>query len=123
MIISDIIDLHRMVQNLLRQQAALFQEKTVDFERAESLSQEVSGLLVLLPTAEALSALEGQAREQLLETARGTATALAASGAALSRCRQHLIEAGAQEERGDMAMRAYLPVTEHQPAHFLDERR
>jgi hypothetical protein len=123
MIISDIIDLHRMVQNLLRQQAALFQEKTVDFERAESLSQEVSGLLVLLPTAEALSALEGQAREQLLETARGTATALAASSAALSRYRQHLIEAGAQEERGDIAMRAYLPVTEHQPAHFLDERR
>ena len=55
MIVSDIIDLHRTVQNLLCQQAALFQEKSVDFERAESLSQEVSGLLVSLPTAEALS--------------------------------------------------------------------
>jgi hypothetical protein len=123
MIVSDIIDLHRTVQNLLRQQAALFQEKNVDFERAESLSQEVSGLLVSLPTAEALSTLEGQVREQLLETARGTATALAVSAAALSRYRQLQIEAGAHEERGDMAMRAYLPVTEHQPAHFLDERR
>ena len=123
MIVSDIIDLHRTVQNLLRQQAALFQEKNVDFERAESLSKEVSALLVSLPTAEALSGLEGQAREQLLETARSTATALAVSAAALSRYRQLQIEAGAQEERGDMAMRAYLPVTEHQPAHFLDERR
>ena len=123
MMISDIIELHRKVQNLLRQQAALFQEKSVDFERAESLSQEVSGLLVLLPAAEALSALEDEARAQLLETARGTATALAISAAALSRYRQLQVETGAQEERGEMAMRAYLPVTEHQPAHFLDERR
>ena len=123
MIISDIIDLHRTVEDLLRQQAALFKEQTVDFERAESISQEVSRLLALLPTAEALLGLETHMREQLLETARCTARLLASSAAELTRYRQLQIETGAQEERGDMAMRAYLPVTEHQPAHFLDERR
>ena len=123
MIISDIIDLHRTVEDLLRQQAALFKEQTVDFERAESISQEVSRLLALLPTAEALLGLETHMREQLLETASCTARLLASSAAELTRYRQLQIETGAQEERGDMAMRAYLPVTEHQPAHFLDERR
>ena len=121
--ISDIVKLHEAVQNSLRQQAALFKEQTVDFERAESLSQEVSQLLASLPTADALSGLEKHAREQLLENARCTARLLASSAAELTRYRQLQIEMGAQEERGDMAMRAYLPVTEHQPAHFLDERR
>ena len=121
--ISDIVKLHEAVQNLLRQQAALFKEQIVDFERAEILSQEVSQLLASLPTSDALSGLEKYAREQLLETARCTARLLASSAAELTRYRQLQIEMGAQEERGDMAMRAYLPVTEHQPAHFLDERR
>ena len=121
--ISDMSDLHGAVQNLLRQQAALFKEQTVDFERAESISQEVSRLLATLPTAEVLSGLENYIREQLLENARCTARLLASSAAELTRYRQRQIEAAAQEERGDMVMRAYLPVTEHQPAHFLDERR
>jgi hypothetical protein len=123
MIIRDIIALHGKVQELLRQQAALFQEPIVDFPRAEILSQEVSELLASLPTAEVLGGIDAAARAALLETARCTAIALASSAAALSRYRQRQVDHGAQEERGDLAMRAYLPVTEHQPAHFLDERR
>ena len=123
MIISDMSALHGKVQELLRQQAALFQEPIVDFPRAEILSQEVSELLASLPTAEVLGGIDAAARAALLETARCTAIALASSAAALSRYRQRQVDHGAQEERGDLAMRAYLPVTEHQPAHFLDERR
>lgn len=123
MIISDLIEQHRIVQDLLHQQAELFQESTVDFEHAEFLSQEVTRHLASLPSAEVLSRIDTLARVALLETARRTAIALASSEAALARYRQQQIAIGAQEERGDLAMRAYLPVTEHQPAHFLDERR
>ena len=123
MMINDIIELHGAVQDLLRQQAALFQEHAIDFERAEIISQEVTLLLASLPSAEILSGIEALAREQLLETSRRTAIAIASNAAALSHYRQLQITIGAQEERGAMAMRTYLPVTEHQPAHFLDERR
>ena len=123
MIISDIIELHRTVQDLLHQQAELFQESTVDFEHAEILSQEVTRLLASLPNAEMLSRIETLARVPLVETARRTAIALAISEAAVARYRQQQITIGAQKELGDLAMRAYLPVTNHQPAHFLDERR
>lgn len=123
MIISDLIEQHRIVQDLLHQQAELFQESTVDFEHAEFLSQEVTRHLASFPSAEVLSRIDALDRVRLLETARRTAIALASSEAALARYRQQQIAIGAQEERGDLAMRAYLPVTEHQPAHFLDERR
>lgn len=123
MMISDLIELHGAAQDLLHQQAALFQAPTVDFEHAEILSQEVTRLLASLPSAEMLSGIDTLARVPLLEAARRTAHALASSEAALARYRQQQIAIGAQEERGDMAMRAYLPVTEQQPAQFLDERR
>ena len=123
MIISDLIEQHCIVQDLLRQQAELFQASTVDFEHAEFLSQEVTRHLASFPSAEVLSRIDALDRVRLLETARRTAIALASSEAALARYRQQQLAIGAQEERGDLAMRAYLPVTEHQPAHFLDERR
>ena len=123
MIISDMIALHRTVQDLLGEQAALFHAPTVDFSRADMLSQEVSERLASLPTADALKCIDELVREQLLDAARRTAVALASSAAALSHYRQLQIDHSAQEERGGLAMRAYLPVTEQQPAHFLDERR
>ena len=65
MIISDMIALHRTVQDLLGEQAALFHAPTVDFSRADMLSQEVSERLASLPTADALKGIDELVREQL----------------------------------------------------------
>lgn len=120
---SEALAIHAQVQELLRQQAALFDGDHSDLDQAELLSTQITSLLDEIPLADQLTEIDDALRAQLLASAQLSITELAVSTLALDRLRQHQREEQVRSERDGAALRRYLPLSGGEPAHFLDERR
>jgi hypothetical protein len=116
---EEALAIHLAAQELLRQQVVALVGNEV--ELAETLSQDISGLLDRLPAE--LADLDDDLRTRLIQVARTTAQELATGVAALEALRRQQVEENAKAERDGAALRRYLPISNNAPPHYLDERR
>ena len=102
-------------------QLAAFADDEPDLERIAALGATAEAALTRLTvTPTSLSAAE---RESLLDEAQRTAELLRQAHAAALAHIDRLAGEVARSERVGEALRAYLPVVEHQQPRYLDERR
>jgi RecA/RadA recombinase len=111
----------REAQAAYTTQLAAFADDEPDLERIAALGATAEAALARLTVAP--TTLNAAEREALLSEAQRTADLLRQSHAAALSHIDRLAGEVARSERAGEALRAYLPVAEHQQPRYLDERR